>query len=89
MAGFINRFISGVMNKQINNTVKMATNRFSGNSSTTGVLSELQAIKRADLDVGPAANQMYQGSISERKSPKHYRANIGNDPADIQTIKER
>ena len=50
MAHFLGRFFSGVMNPQINNVIKMATNRFAGNPSTTGVMSDLHAIKKADDD---------------------------------------
>ena len=59
MAHFLGRFFSGVMNPQINNVIKMATNRFAGNPSTTGVMSDLHAIKKADLDFGPKAIQKY------------------------------
>ena len=63
MAGLFNRLVSGVMNKHTNNIVKMATDRFAGNpSTTTRVMSELRdrwILRTANLDAKEAAMKKY------------------------------
>ena len=84
MAGLFNRLVSGVMNKQMNNAVKMATDRFAGNPSTTGVLSELRdrwILRTANLDAKEAAMKKYVEAArmaARKRRAEEFKKNMKN-----------